>query len=404
MKVVQINSVYKIASTGRTSFELCSQLERYNHVAITACKNSSIDREHTIQIGNGFDYKIHALLSRITGKPGYYSKRSTKKFLRELDQIKPDIVHLRNLHSNYINIPMLLKYLGEKDIATVITLHDCFLFTGKCVHPILTGCTRYKNNCGKCKQIREGNKSWFFDRTQKMLNDKKLLFSNISRLAVVGVSNWVTSQTNDSILDPANIKTTIYNWIDESVFKPCLGIKEKFNSTVPIILGVASHWEKSKGYDEFCEIASRMGDDIKVVLVGNVPDEKKVSNIYYVGEERNPHKLAELYSLATVFLNPTKMETFGKVSAEALACGTPVVAYDVTANKEIIGDKCGYIVEQGNMDKIVDAINCIITNGKDYYSSSCVQHVKKNFNMNSNVEKYMEIYDKLIELKEEKNG
>ena len=176
-----------------------------------------------------------------------------------------------------------------------------------------------------------------------MLSDKKRLFESIPRLAVIGVSDWVTNESVGSLLDCAIIRKTIYNWIDLDTFYP-REIRDKL-STLPIVLGVASHWEESKGYKEFCKIARELKNQVQVVLVGDIKNDDKIPEIYYYGVERNTEKLAELYSQATVFFNPTKMETFGKVSAEALACGTPVVAYNVTAIPEVVGPGCGYVVD-----------------------------------------------------------
>lgn len=395
IRVLQINSVYKVASTGRTCWELCEELEKSGHFEVkTACKNSSLDPSHTIQIGNLYDYKIHGLLSRITGLPSYFSQHATGRLIKEIEKYSPDIVHLRNLHSNHINVPMLLSYLGDKDIATVVTLHDCFLFTGKCVHPSLANCRRYKKCCGNCPQLKHGNKSWFFDKTEKMLSDRKKLFERIPRLAVVGVSNWVTSESEGSLFDCACIRKTIYNWVDYSTFKPNVN---EHKDSLPVVLGVASHWEESKGYKEFCEFAKLLRGKANIVLVGDIEESDKVEGIIYHGVEKDPAKLAKLYSDATVFFNPTKVETFGKVSAEALACGTPVVAYDVSANSEIIGDKCGYVVPVNNIEAAVNKIEYIISVGKQIYSQNCIDYVKRNFDIVKNTKLYAELYQQLLE-------
>ena len=393
--VLQINSVYKIASTGRTSYELCQELEKTGEFSVfTACKNVEADPGHTIKIGNDIDYRMHALLSRIFGLPGYYSKKATIKLIDEIKKLKPDVVHLRNLHSNHINFPILLDYLGKNDIATVMTLHDCFSFTGKCVFPSLKNCKAYKQNRGNCPQLKHGNISWFFDRTKRMLSDKKRLFESIPRLAVIGVSDWVTNESVGSLLDCAIIRKTIYNWIDLDTFYP-REIRDKL-STLPIVLGVASHWEESKGYKEFCKIARELKNQVQVVLVGDIKNDDKIPEIYYYGVERNTEKLAELYSQATVFFNPTKMETFGKVSAEALACGTPVVAYNVTAIPEVVGPGCGYVVDCNDIDQAIERIKDIVHTGKSEFEQCCVSYVRENFELSKNAKEYADVYKELI--------
>ena len=133
-----------------------------------------------------------------------------------------------------------------------------------------------------------------------------------------------------------------------------------------------------------------------MVLVGDIKKSKRISEIYYYGVERNTEKLAELYSKATVFFNPTKMETFGKVSAEALACGTPVVAYNVTANPEVIGSGCGYIVDCNDIDKAIERIKEIVHMGKNVFEARCVSYVRDNFELSKKAKEYANVYKELI--------
>ena len=195
MKILQINAVNAIASTGRNARELGDFLLSQGHDSVIAySKGPSLDKNREFIIGNNIDEKLHGLLSRISGMQGYFSRGATKKLLSFMDEYSPDVVVLNNLHANYINLPLLLGYLAKKDIATVAVLHDCWFYTGKCCHYTAKGCYKWKESCGACPQLKKYNKSWFFDRTEKMLADKKKLFGAIPRLAVVGVSDWITEE------------------------------------------------------------------------------------------------------------------------------------------------------------------------------------------------------------------
>ena len=167
MKVVQINAVCHSGSTGRIVAELSQAMNEKNIDNIIAYADGVCDLKNSIRIGNDLDHKVHALFSRLFGLQGYFSYIATKRFLGFLDEYHPDVIHLHNLHSNYINLPLLFKYISKKNIATVITLHDCFFFTGKCVHYTVANCDGWRKECGKCPQLHSGNDSWIFDKTKK---------------------------------------------------------------------------------------------------------------------------------------------------------------------------------------------------------------------------------------------
>lgn len=393
MKIIQVNSVYGISSTGRTTFELDEFITSQGHESYVAYGENKVIVKDIFYIGTNWDHKLHALLSRFSGLVGYFSTFYTKKFIKVIDTISPDIIHLRNLHSNYIDIPLLLSYLAKNDISTVITLHDCFFYTGKCTHYTLDNCYKWQNDCGVCPRLRKDNKSWFFDRTKKMLRDKKQLFGNIKKLAVIGVSDWITEEAKKSILQNAVIIKRIYNWIDLDVFRP---EKSSLNQDF-IILGVASSWSNAKGLDKFIELASLLSDQIKIVLVGKLCKTIGLpGNIISVKETNSAKELSLYYNMASVFINFSREESFGKVSAEALACGTPIITNNYTANPELVGEKCGYIVE--NVNEALEAVNLIKKNKKTFYSTHCRRFAKNNFDKEKNMSKYLKLYKKLIAL------
>ena len=188
MKVLQINATYGRGSTGRNVKE---QHEYYLSQGVDSYVAYAIvgeDNERVFRIGNTLDHKVHALLSRITGRQGRYSYFATQKLLKRLDAIQPDVVHLHNLHSNYIHLPSLLKYLAKKNIATVITLHDFWFFTGRCYHYLYDNCEKYQTGCGKCPYLKRTHS--LFDFSRKDFLERKQLFSQIKKLGIVGVSQW----------------------------------------------------------------------------------------------------------------------------------------------------------------------------------------------------------------------
>lgn len=400
MKILQINAVYKHSSTGLLTYELHQYMKSKNVKSAIAAVDVPCENDEYIKFSSFFSGIMHALLSRVFGRQGYFSYFATKKFIRKIKKFSPDVVHIGVIHSNCINLPLLLGYLAENDIPTVITLHDCWYFTGHCCYFVDTHCDRWKEGCGHCPDIRNWNKSLFFDFSAKNLTDKKYLFGNIRRLAVVGVSDWVASLAKESILKDSMIIKRIYNWIDTETFKPIdtsrlreeLMLQDKF-----VILCCSQYWNKAKGFFDIIEMSKRCPDFI-FVLIGGIPQEylPLPLNVISVGVLSDIKKLAEYYSLADVFFNPSSRETFGKVTVEAMACGTPVVAYNLTATPELIKDGCGYVVDYQNYDKIKKCFEKIFMEGKKAYQEKCAEFAHTNFGSEKLMNEYINLYKKLI--------
>ena len=398
MKIIQINAIYKYGSTGRTTMEMHEYCLLHGIESYVFCPNIS-DEDHNIyRIGTAIDHKLHGLWSRISGNQACFSYFATRRVLGMMEKIQPDVVILRNLHSNYINLPMLLKYLAKNDIATIIVLHDCWFFTGHCTHYFSNNCYKWKNECMNCNLMRNDNKSLFFDTSTSMFRMKKKLFNAIPRLAVVGVSDWVTNEAKKSpVFANAKIFQRIYNWIDLKKFHPFdssslrekLGINNYFT-----VLSVAQGWGEAKGLFKIFEVANKM-PDVKFVLVGRMayngifPD-----NVISVGTTSNVQELAQFYSMADVFLVCSVQETFGKVSAEALACGTPVIANNSTANPEIADEKCGLSFNNNDVTEIVSAIENMRSRLQNHdLKEICVQRALNEFDFNKQIKKYLSLFE-----------
>ena len=400
MKVLQINAVYGSGSTGRTVKELDEFLIQKGCVSLLATP-SACKKDNVYVIGDTLDQKFHALRSRITGKQAVYSNFATNKLLKWIKSEKPDVVHLRNLHANYINVNKLLRFLGKEDIPTVVSLHDCWIFTGKCTHYTTAKCYKWQTGCHHCPQLKKDIPSWFFDRTAKMWKDKKELFSAIPRLAVVGVSNWITNEGKKSFLGNANIIKRIYNWIDLDVFYPRTDnvfakygvLEDKFT-----VLCIGAGWRDGTArFEDLLRLSNRLPKDMQIVLVGGVETKKKLpSNVKAIGYVNSVDELAKLYSQASAYVHLSREDTFGKVIAEAMACGTPAIVYNSTACPELIGDNCGYVVKTGDLDAVVDALLKVAKDGKAKYAKYCVEFVKENFEKEKLLSETLDLYKSLV--------
>lgn len=397
MKILQINAVYGILSTGITTKQLSDYLTSNNIENEVIYGLHEQKGSRAFYIGSKIRRKVDQIMSRIFKVNGYFSFFSTIKALRFIHSYKPDIIHLRNLHEYYINVPILLQYIYKKRIAVVITLHDCFFFTGYCPYYTINNCYKWKTDCLNC--------DFYNLNVERMFSDKYNFLSKIERLAVVGVSDWVTNEARQSkILGDARIITRIYNWIDLDLFKPCedsimSDLKRKYDIEGKfVILCVSAVWSKRKRLDDIISVSESLGDEYRVMLLGDVNETVHLpANIINIPTQYNISELVKFYSLADVFMHLSLEETFGKVTAEALSCGTPVIVYNSTASPELVSDACGIVVEEvGDINRIIIAIQEIRRKGKDYYSINCRQYAKRNFCMENNMKEYLDLYNSLL--------
>lgn len=394
MKVLQINS-YSNGSTGTIAKSIHNALKKNGDESVFAygIGNSS---ETDFKIGTELDFKLHTYGTLLTGLHGYFSKNNTKKLIDFIKKENPDIIHLHNIHGGYINLQVLFNFLKIYNKKVVITLHDCWLFTGKCYHFYEAGCEKWKEKCGNCPQTAMYPKSLFFDRTEKMLADKKVLLKDFPNLHVIAVSNWLGDVAKESFLGEYPI-SVIYNGVDTSFFFPqdTADIENKYNLNGKfVILGVASSWSTDKGLQDFIKLSEKLQENEVIVLVGVTEEIKSnlPANCIGITRTENKTKLAKLYSRADVFVNFSAQETFGMVTAEAMACGTPVIVSSTTACPEIVCDGTGFVAEPHNIEQISNYIDKIRRMPRGYYRDACVTHVKENYTVEKMTASYINLY------------
>lgn len=407
MKVIQVNAVNGVGSTGRNVSELAMGLASRG-VECRIAYSTGTEPDHGYRIGSGFEKLVHSFASRLSGRQAYFSRRGTRGLLAYLLEESPDVVHLQNLHSNFINLPMLLEFLAREDIATVLTLHDCWFFTGKCCHYVGDGCYRWRSTCGSCPRLSLDNPSWFLDRTAQLLADKRRLFGAIPRLGVVGVSRWITGEAQASILAGAEAMVTIGNWVDLNIFKPreaaplkrSLGWDNRF-----VMLAVASTWSDAKGLSDLIRLGRALDQGAldteskgrpKLVLLGKIPSRVALpASVEHIHETSDMPTLSSYYSAADVVLQLSREETFGKVTAEALASGTPVLACDTTANPELVAEGCGYLVQPGDDEETLERLRDVVSSDVSSVSRECRRFAEARFDMEARIDDHVAFYRRL---------
>lgn len=390
MNIVQINSVCGVGSTGKICVSVSNLLNKQNIQNKIFYSTGLSNFQNGIKISRDFYIKFQALFSRIFGNYGFNSYFATRKLIRILEDLKPDVVHLHNIHSHNCNVGKLLKYLRDNHIKTFWTFHDCWAFTAYCPHFTMAKCNNWKKECHDCPQLK--NYSWFLDRSKHLFNEKKKCSQGLD-LTIVTPSLWLADLVKQSFFKNYPIKV-INNGIDLSVYKPIESDFRKKYGLVgkKVVLGVASIWGIGKGLDVFIELARRFPEDYRIVLVGtddNV-DKKLPSNIISIHRTQNQKELAEIYTAADVFTNPTREEVLGLVNVESLACGTPVVTFRTGGSPECIDETCGSVVDCDDVDTMESEI-CRICDEKPYSMEACIARSKK-FDMNDRFEEYVKLY------------
>lgn len=391
MKVVQINAVCGKGSTGKICVDISKLLTEKgieNYILYSLGKS---EYPLGIKFTNDKYLKIQALKSKLLGSFGFNSQAATKRLIKELEKINPNIVHLHNIHSNDINLEILFNYFRSKpQIKLYWTFHDCWAFTGYCTYFDISGCNKWKLNCYDCPQRKSF--SFAFDKSAKLFEKKKKLFSGLN-LTIVTPSKWLADLTKQSFLKDCDVKV-INNGINLDIFKPTeSNFREKYNlQDKKMILGVAFDWGMRKGLDVFIELSKRLTDSYQIVLVGTNSkiDEQLPKNIISIHKTANQSQLAEIYTAADVFANPTREENYPTVNMEALACGTPIVTFKTGGSPEIIDEKTGVVVNVNNIEEFEKSIIDSCESGK-YTMEACINRAK-SFNCKDRFLEYVDLY------------
>ena len=390
-KIVQINTTCGVGSTGKIAVsisELLTDRGIENNILFSTATNGY---GLGIACGKPGYTKIQALKSRILGNYGFNSHVETKRIIAELERLSPSVVLLHNLHGHDCNLEMLFSYFRQKQTKLVWVFHDCWTFTGYCTHFTYAKCDRWKNACHHCTQRKQF--SWFFDRSATLYQRKKALFSELD-LTIVTPSQWLADLVKQSFLKEYPVKV-IHNGIDLSVFRPTPSdFREKYH--IPeekfVLLGVAFGWGKRKGLDVFVELSRRLDPEkYQIVLVGtdDAVDKNLPENILSIHRTQNQQELAEVYTAADLFVNPTREDNYPTVNMEAIACGTPVVTFDTGGSPESVDEGTGVVVDCDDVDALEQKI-IRISHISPFDTDNCIRKAK-SFDGTARFEEYLNL-------------
>lgn len=400
MKLIQINTIASSFSTGRIAEQIGKLMQARgweSYLAYGRFANASSNR--LIKIGNRLDLALHLLESRLFDRHGLSSKLATKRLIKKIQQIDPDVIHLHNIHGYYLNYPILFDYLSQAGKPVVWTLHDCWSFTGHCAYFDTANCYRWKSGCFACPLKGIYPRCIGLDRSRENYADKQYYFNKVKNLSIVTVSQWLEEMVKQSMLRYDNL-LCIHNGIDLNCFRPLDLIDEQYDfDGKKVLLGVCAKWTSEKGFDDFVELAKRIDDDYIIVMLGLKTGffKRLPERIIAIQRTENMNVLVQLYNRALVMLTLSHNDTYPTTNLESLACGTPVITYPTGGSPEAIDENTGYIVEAGNFDSIIDAIRTIDKNGKSHYSAHCRARAERLFNKDLQFAKYGELYKQVTE-------
>lgn len=389
-RLLQLNVTANWGSTGKIAegIGLAAMAHGWKS-AIAYGRYMNPSQSQLIKVGNEADVYVHYARARFCDGEGLGSKRATRKLISEIEAIAPDIIQLHNIHDHWLNYPLLFEYLGAVDVPVVWTFHDCWAFTGGCPHFENISCYGWRDReCREKCPLKHSHAARNLQLRHKVVN------SIGSRLHIVTVSQWLANYVNQSFVNEAGASVqVINNGIDVmSTFKIRDVDKRR------LILGVSNVWPVYKGLADFIELRKVLPDDVDIVLVGL--SQKQIDTLPYgikgLRRTSSPTELAELYSQASVFVNPTRNDSFPTVNLEALACGTPVVTYRTGGSPEAIDENTGLVVEKGDVNGLAHAVQYVLDNPERFSRETCRNRAVENFNKDTQFDKYISLYDRIL--------
>jgi len=408
-KVLQVNVVCGYGSTGRIAVDLYRMIkESGNNCLIAYGRGEAPAGVQAIKTGSQGDFLAHVAMTRLTDKHGFYSRGASLRLIRKIQEYDPDIIHLHNIHGYYLHMGVLFEYLSKAGKPVVWTLHDCWAFTGHCAHFDYIACDKWKYLCHQCPQKNRYPRSIFLDSSRWNYKRKKELFNSVKNLTLVTPSQWLADLVKDSFLGRHPVKI-INNGIDLAVFKPVASdFRKRYNlENKFIILGAAGVWDEMKGLQAFKEMALALNAaksrEFGIVLLGIDKNVKKQlpPGILGISHINDPAELAGIYSSADLFCDPTLEDSYPTVVMEALACGTPVLAYHTGGIPEQLGTGCGMTVKRGDVQELVNAVRTMknrlsYPENRAFVREACRRHAEVHFDKNEKYRQYLDLYDSLL--------
>lgn len=405
-KLLQIDACLNSGSTGRITEDIAklAQMQGWDcyiiHGSRYVNKPSAME---DFAPGSVLDEYLHYAEHYLFDNDGLASRNATRRAIKFIEQLQPDIIQLHDIHDHWLSYRILFEYLNTLDIPIVWTQHDCWSFTGDCGHFSQLACNQFISGCtSRCAYRKSPFSRRFLNYAKKHYELKKELFCATSNITLVPVSHWLESVLKESFLKDKKI-STIQNGVDVAVFRPLGSVSDTLKKYgldgTKYVVGVATSWSEKKGFNDYCKLAALMPEGIKIALVGlneKLSQETEKYGIIGIARTENVGELVALYNGASIVMNLSYEETFGLTTVEGFACGTPSIVYNATASPELVTPETGIIVEPGDIDGVVRAVEVILEKGKGSFFTACRERAVRNFNKDDRYQEYIDLYENLI--------
>lgn len=402
--LLQINVTANWGSTGKIAEQINTMAQSQGWSTYFAYgRYNNPSGSQLIRVGSNLSVYEHYIEHICYDNDGLASRRATRQLIHNIEVIKPDVIHLHNIHDHWLNYRILFEFLNTLDIPIVWTQHDCWSFTGGCGYYSALQCEQWKENCTCfCPFRKKPFTRRFINHSELHYQLKEKLFTATKNITFIPVSHWLEGELRQSFLKEKKIQA-IHNGVDITLFKlvdDFAGVLRKYKlDGVTFVVGAATAWSERKGFNDYCRLVEKVPEGIKIVLVGlNEKQRQEAEKFGIIGIARteNVGELVALYNGASIVMNLSYEETFGLTTVEGFACGTPGIVYNVTASPELITPETGIIVDPGDIDGVAKAIGEIQGKGKNFYSIACRERVVRHFNKDDRYQEYLDLYESLI--------
>lgn len=415
MKIVQVNTVDSRGGAAKTAYLLHRHFKEKGHRS-TMFVNEKFSSDKNVFLLNKRNYWLDLasktigrnLEAYLRGKLAYFAANDigfseTNNLFNFEEYKKAEIIHCHNLHGNYFNLSSLERISKEK--AVVWTLHDMWPITGHCGHSL--ECTNWQTGCQKCDHL-ENYEKLFWDNAGCLLQKKKNIYAK-SQLSLVVPSLWLKKELEKSILADKEIFLIHYG-IDNKIFKMYKKLESRRKIGLPLekkIITFIAHGGKNnlwKGWEYWQGVIDYYQADKKMffLCIGNKLKNNhrlKKGNTLFLPYISNESLMAQYYSSSDVFLLASIADNFPFVILEAMACGVPVVSFDVGGVKEAVGHReNGYIAKYKDTKDLIRGIDYVFSLDKketESLSNNSINKIKKEFTVEKMTRRYLSLYQSL---------
>ncbi|MCT7530907.1 glycosyltransferase family 4 protein [Aliarcobacter cryaerophilus] len=405
MKILIVNSYDIYGGAARAAYRLHKGLQQFG-IDSTLVVQKKFSKDESVFVCEN-DWSQKAVFYEKLLLQNYPNKSKTlfstavisnEVLIEFINNSDADIVHLHWITNGFLSSEDIRKI--RKPL--VWSLHDMWAFTGGCHYD--EECNRYENECGQCKVLGSSLQD---DLSHKIWKIKKESFSECSNLTIVGLSNWLTNAAQQSSLLKNNHVVQLPNPINCDFFtvqkkRDC---RKYFNlpQTKKLILfgAMGATSDLRKGYKELISALENLNtQEIELVVFGNTQQESQYLKYttHFLGKIEDDLELKKLYSAVDVMVTPSLQENLSNAIMEALSCSTPVVAFNIGGNKDMIEhQENGYLANPFDINDLAYGIQWVIFN-KQYVQlcENAKRKVMETFSYDIVLPKYINLYRNII--------